>query len=374
MQTSDNKKDINNRTHDLIQSVINVFSGAIWIVNSQADVLVRNGVAETLFETSSGLPILIGRPIPIDLREMVLSAQSDRKRIDFPGLQIENPKIQKEKPWNLSIVPIDEKLTMKRKKNWFLVHLFEQDYPTELTVQKVQNEKLNSLTGMAAKIAHELNNPLDGSMRYINLALRKVRDGALKTDEPEKMEEYLSSAREALGKMNDILSDLTKFAKNGQSNISSISVSDLIDQAVRTLTARATAKNVTIVTVLNEELPEVGNPRLYQVFCNLLKNAIDAILDRRKKESDAPALITIRTLQSNSKVHVIFEDTGCGLPADSDQLFQPFFTTKTIGEGTGLGLAISKEIVGSLGGIIRAENLPAGGARFTIELEGNLVL
>src|SRR5262249_58518459 len=127
------------------------------------------------------------------------------------------------------------------------------------------------------------------------------------------------------------------------------SINKLLDEAVASMQTRATEHRVAIVSHYEEhDLPAVGGTNLFQVFCNIIKNAIDAM--------QAGGTLTISARSKGDAVIVAFADTGMGLPADADQLFQPFFTTKPSGEGTGLGLAVCREIIERLGGTISAEN------------------
>jgi signal transduction histidine kinase len=98
-----------------------------------------------------------------------------------------------------------------------------------------------------------------------------------------------------------------------------------------------------------------------QVFLNLLANAAQAI--------PATGSITIETRRDNGSAVVAISDTGPGIaPEILGRIFDPFYTTKPVGEGTGLGLSISYEIVKKHGGYIRAENAPGGGATFTVSV------
>jgi two-component system C4-dicarboxylate transport sensor histidine kinase DctB len=106
-----------------------------------------------------------------------------------------------------------------------------------------------------------------------------------------------------------------------------------------------------------------GEVRLQQVVMNLVSNAIDAMADSEKKE------IEIRVMEGESHVSIEVLDTGPGI-AEPDRIFDPFYSTKEVGqaEGMGLGLSISYGLVQSFGGNIRGRNREGGGAVFTVEL------
>src|SRR5262249_3789665 len=97
-----------------------------------------------------------------------------------------------------------------------------------------------------------------------------------------------------------------------------------------------------------------------QVFCNIVKNAIEAM--------PTGGTLTIKTRAVANEMLVTLEDTGVGLPPDVERIFEPFFTTKPAGQGTGLGLAGCKEIIERHGGRISAGPRATGGAVFTIRL------
>jgi two-component system sensor histidine kinase HupT/HoxJ len=104
---------------------------------------------------------------------------------------------------------------------------------------------------------------------------------------------------------------------------------------------------------------------LQQVVLNFVVNAEQAIV----MSSRLPGCITIRTRDEDGRVVLEVEDTGPGIPPDHEsRLFQPFFTTKPVGQGTGLGLSVSYGIIDSLGGRIGYRGAPAGGAVFYFEL------
>ncbi|MFA5864165.1 MAG: ATP-binding protein [Phycisphaerae bacterium] len=365
METADKNILFSAEMLELARAVLQAGIGWNWLVDQKGTVLTCNNSAKEICGGKSELPVLDGPQVQIDLAELVFSAGREAKIIELSGLELECICREKKYLAQVRVIPLE------LPAGWgkvFLINLTGYEYGRELSLQNVENDKLQSMTGLAAKIAHELNNPLDGSMRYINLALRRLQHDGEVLQSPEKVTAYLSSARDALGKINEILSDLIRFSRHGQSAIESVSINDMLDQAIRTLTARVQTAEVSVVTMLSENLPRAGGTRLYQVFCNLLKNAIDAVVQRRRREPECPAMITISTRMEGKCVRIIFEDTGVGLPVERNYLFDPFFTTKPAGEGTGLGLAISREIVQLYGGTILAQDGANGGARFVVEL------
>ena len=221
---------------ELVRAIFEAGPGLNWLTDRQGKVLVCNTPAQHVSGPGGRLPVLEGSEVQIDLRELVFSARDEDKPIELRGLEINGMCLETKQLTQVRAVPLELPAGRPRL---FWVNLTCYRHPQELAVQNAENEKLQSMTGLAAKIAHELNNPLDGSMRYINLALRRLQNGGQEPESPQKVTEYLSSAREALGKINGILSDLVKFARSGQAQIETISINDLVEQAVRTLTARA---------------------------------------------------------------------------------------------------------------------------------------
>jgi len=235
--------------------------------------------------------------------------------------------------------------------------LIVEDATVRITMERrlAVSERLAAVGKLAARVAHELNNPLDGIMRYINLAIRVTESGG----PSEQAIRYLNEAHKGLSRMVKIIGDLLEFSRTSYAVFEEANVNRFVEDAIKALQDKAGMARVAIVSVLDEGMPVLrAGSNLFQVFCNLIKNAIDAMPDG--------GTLTITTKKADRDVLVIFEDTGAGLPEDVEQIFQPFFTTKPPGQGTGLGLAICKDIVEKYNGKIYAENRPEGGARFTV--------
>ena len=218
-------------------------------------------------------------------------------------------------------------------------------------------ERLATVGKLVSKVAHELNNPMDGILRYINLAMRIIEQENL-----EKPKEYLAQCRQGLMRMVQIVSDLLEFSRSTYTPLEHVKIEQIIEDAIKTMDTRAEALDIRILRHYTPGIPPIRSGNLLQMFCNLTKNALDAMPD------GGQLIISTRLAPDNTTV-VEFRDTGTGFaPENTKAIFEPFFTTKDKGKGTGLGLAICKDIIESYHGRITAENAPEGGSIFTVYL------
>lgn len=218
-------------------------------------------------------------------------------------------------------------------------------------------EKLAAIGQLASRVAHELNNPMDGILRYVNLSLRIIEQENL-----EKPKEYLAQCREGLMRMVQIVSELLEFSRNSYVSFEYVKIERIIEDAVKTMETRAEAAGVRISRSYAPNIPKIRSSNLFQVFCNLIKNALDAM------PNGGQLSISTHITADNTAV-IEFCDTGVGLPTENTEaIFEPFFTTKDKVKGTGLGLAISKDIIERHDGRITAESAAGGGSVFTVYL------
>lgn len=203
----------------------------------------------------------------------------------------------------------------------------------------IQNERLISIGKLASGISHEINNPLDAVIRYVNLALGYCED-------EEIIKGYLLSAREGLDRIASIIEALQEFSWHAKYNPQKlINIRTALEGALSILESKIKAKKIKIVKKYNRMLPFVIDGGLELVFTNIIKNAIDAV------DSNGVIEITVRT--QNGEVEIKIKDNGCGIPKDIlHKIYDPFFTTKRAGEGTGLGLSICREIIEKSNGSI----------------------
>ena len=219
-------------------------------------------------------------------------------------------------------------------------------------------ERLAAVGKLVSRVAHELNNPIDGILRYINLAIRVLDQHKL-----EKPKHYLDQCRRGLMRMVQILNELLEFsAGTGFHYDEYTRVEQIIDDAVKTMEPQAERSNVKIKKNFGPEIPQIVGTNLFQVFVNIIKNAMEAMPDGGQ--------LNISTYLSDDNMAVVeFQDTGPGVEIENSQvIFEPFFTTKTKTKGTGLGLAICKDIITRYNGRITARNGPKGGSIFAVHL------
>jgi two-component system, NtrC family, sensor kinase len=255
----------------------------------------------------------------------------------------------------------------------------------------LQSDKLASIGQLAAGVAHEINNPIGyvhsnlGSLKEYTEAMAtmiEAYDRALEQPDPAAEREALRALRERLD-LGFALQDLPQLLAESREGIERVRkiVQDLRDfsRAGRDETWTQVDLHKSLDTTLNivwneikykaaverryGDVPNVpGLPsELNQVFMNLLMNAAQAIPER--------GTIRIVTELEGEFVRVRICDSGPGVPdAVREHIFEPFYTTKPVGQGTGLGLSISHGIVTRHGGRIEVENLPEGGACFSVKL------
>jgi len=222
--------------------------------------------------------------------------------------------------------------------------------------QLSRTERLAAVGKVAGKVAHELNNPMDGILRYINLASRIIDKG-----DYDKAREYLRQSRNGLMRMLQIIGELLEFSRSTHSAFEYATVNKIVADAVKAMVSGANGVDIQIIHDCERVIPPVKVMSLFQIFCNLIKNALDAM--------DGSGKLVITISCPDNTVVVRFRDTGCGFdPEEAEKIFEPFYTTKAHGKGTGLGLSICKDIAEKYGGGITAENAPEGGGIFTVQL------
>lgn len=232
--------------------------------------------------------------------------------------------------------------------------------------QLMVSDRMATIGTLAAGVAHEINNPLASVLANLDLALCKVEVGGLMPSASAQILEELRDARAGAERVHHIVRDLKIFSRGEADTLGSVDVEQVIESALRM--AGNELRHRARLRKHYAPVPPVdaNEPRLGQVFLNLLINAAQAIPEGHFEENE----VRIETsLAENGVVVVTFADTGHGIPLEVRQrIFTPFFTTKPIGVGTGLGLSICHRIVTSFGGSISFESEAGKGSTFRVTL------
>jgi two-component system NtrC family sensor kinase len=219
------------------------------------------------------------------------------------------------------------------------------------------SERLAAVGKLAARVAHELNNPLDGILRYTNLAIRIAAENPADA----KIGQYLEQVRSGILRMSEIIRDLLEFSRSTPGAIEQATINKIVEDSLSAMEGRAQHAHITTVCNFHQtDMPVVRGSNLFQIFCNLIKNAVEAMPNG--------GTLTLTTKLAEPDVIVTIEDTGVGLPSEAHRIFEPFFTTKAVGHGTGLGLAVCKELIEKYSGTITAERRQPCGARMTVRI------
>jgi PAS domain S-box-containing protein len=236
----------------------------------------------------------------------------------------------------------------------------------DLRQRLAQSEKLASLGQFVAGIAHELNNPLQAVLGHLELLMRPKGGPAGITRDLRLI--YREADRAAR-----IVRDLLVFGGSRQLRRRKVRLNAIVKQALAARARACRLAKLEIVRELDTDLPALpgDSALLSQAVLNLLINAEQAM-------AGTPGRIEVRTSrEGNGDVQLLeVRDHGPGIPPEAlSRLFEPFYTTKPVGQGTGLGLALAYGIVREHGGELSAANPPGGGARFVMRFprEGKVI-
>jgi C4-dicarboxylate-specific signal transduction histidine kinase len=225
--------------------------------------------------------------------------------------------------------------------------------------QVIRQERLAAVGQLVSGVAHEINNPLQAILGFAELL-------QMQSDVPDGVKSDLRLIQKESARACGIIRNLALFARQQPGAAAPVRLIDVISSVAELRQRRLESEDIELqVEDRSSQHVMAVLTELQQVVLNFVVNAEQAILGSGR----LPGRITIRTLDRDERVILEVEDTGAGVkPEDEAKLFQPFFTTKPVGQGTGLGLSISYGIIDSLGGQIGYRRAPAGGSIFYFEL------
>lgn len=380
----------------ILEAQLNATLDGILIVNDQHKIVLVNQRIKELFNVPAG----------------IISKGDDKPLLELVSSQVKNYNTFIEKvttlysnPSGISRDEIEFKNGMlldrysapvlgKDGKYYGRIWIFRDiTERTRLQEMMVQTEKMMSLGGLAAGMAHEINNPLGGVLQSVQVLLRRLtQDNRVNTEAAERvgcsfesikafMEnrgilDSLEGIRESGSRAAQIISSMLEFSRRSDSSHVPADLNAVFDKAVRLcatdydLKKQYDFRHIRIERDYASRLPRVpcSMNQIEQVILNLLKNAAQAIHARHA--GAPPGTIVLRTRPEADRVRFEVKDNGQGMDEQTRRkAFDPFFTTKPVGEGTGLGLSVSYFIITSNHrGTIEVESHPGEGTTFIIRL------
>ncbi len=220
-----------------------------------------------------------------------------------------------------------------------------------------QHSKLAALGEMSAAISHELNQPLAAMKTYLAGASL-----LLKRNRPNETVTALMRIDDLIQRMGGITKQLKSFARKNTESFVPLNFNEAFLSAIAIMEPQLKQTNVKLETFIEPEsiIIMADQQRLEQVIINLLRNALDAVM-----EIDQPEIKI--SLYKDTLAIFSIRDNGFGIN-NLETIFEPFQTTKDLGKGLGLGLAISSNIISEFGGTLQGKNLSSNGAEFKITL------
>ncbi len=372
------------RLQHMLQDITDSMPSALIALDPAGHVLTWNPVAETL--TGKTAAQMLGRPLWPACPELA-RYHSLFERVVRTG-QIAH---QHKEQWitqsgttyyDVSVYPL-----LADGINGAVLRIDDVTRRVQLEEMMLQSAKMASVGGLAAGVAHEINNPLgamiqSAQMLQVSLDTQRPRtrewleacgvaaDRLAHYLQERKVIDYLNGIREAGERAAKIVSDLLSFSRKSSSKSAPHNLNTLIEQTLSLaiteydLEKKYDFRNLDIVREMAGDLPDVicDRQQIQQVILNLVRNAAQAMAHKKtlareyqprlvlrtsyRKDSPAPSDRAAGALQHRGWVRMEVQDNGPGLPDRlRERLFEPFFTTKDVGEGTGLGLWLCWSIV-----------------------------
>ena len=222
--------------------------------------------------------------------------------------------------------------------------------------QLLQSEKMSAVGQLIAGVAHELNNPLTAILGYAQL---------LETEQlGDRAADFVAKLFKQAQRTHRVVQNLLSFARQRKPHRYSVDICKVLDETLALREYDLRVHKIQLEKEIQPGLPSVtADPhQLEQVFLNIINNAVDAML-----ESGNGGKLRVQVHAEDGKVLAEFQDSGPGIK-EPNRIFDPFYTTKSVGKGTGLGLSICYGIIKEHGGDISARNAREGGAIIEVRL------
>ncbi len=370
------EKLVQQRTKELIEinkfneRIISTIPSALIVLDEELKITNANNRFYTLFEIPKDKKIIgnsLGKitgnladqgkaksSITLHLEAFITS---DLKYSVFEDILVQeiHPNLQKICKFYISKMLKDKHY--EKKENQILVAIEDTTKAKSMEQQLVQSERLVATGRLAASIAHEINNPLQGMSTHLDL----MKDGL--SEDTTKLKNY-EHVKNNIKRIGEIVGQLLNIYRISAKDKMLVDINELLMQVISFIEHQMKNKRINLKLKLDPRLPRVSawKQQLHQVFLNLILNAIESI--------EKSGTITLETSNEEGTVCIKIQDTGKGIKKDiAEHIFDPFFSTKTE-TGVGLGLFVCKGLIENHKGKIFLETKEGKGTTFTIKIKG----
>lgn len=332
------------------QQVFEAIQEGIILLSAEGDVMFSNKSASSILGKKddaivlSDLSILLGRDYSWKQIQASRAALSRDIEISYPEHRF----------LNIYLTPIGND-----DEPGYLIVIRDETLSHAKTEAMMESEQLNSITLLAAGVAHEIGNPLNAIGLHLQLLARKV--DKLPAGVAHEFQELLGTALSETKRMDDILKQFLQAIRPGKPQRNMEDINSVIRDILPALSPELETRGIRLCEELSEKVPPLNldSVQIKQAIYNLVKNAYQAI------PSHSGGTILIKTEANAYEVKVTVSDSGSGIsPEVIGSIYEPFLTTKST--GSGLGLLIVRRIVKDHGGTVTIASNPGKGTTITL--------
>ncbi len=348
--------------------ILHSSADAIFGLDTEGKIQSWNRGAERIFGYSEDE--IIGRPIhelvPSELQDVGELERIDRDMRRFGSVSsLETERLHKD--GHRLIVNLTRTLLRDEEGKVIGSSSIIKDVSAQKALERrlAQSEKLAAMGRVAGGLAHQIGTPLG-----VISATAELLEGELPADSETRQD--VKTIRSQARVITELVDSLMVFVRRRPGSMEPVELNLLVEEVCSLLQSRLEQSEVAVDLRFDESLPPVSadSRLLREVVVNLMTNAEQAMTTggvlsvQTRTEVPPGGRVTRRP-----RAELVVSDTGPGVPPEHlEHVFEPFFTTREVGEGSGLGLALSRQIVEHHEGEIRVRNLPEGGAEFTVVL------
>jgi len=353
-------EEILQRRESWLRSLIETTQDAVVSIDRRGCVVLFNAAAERIFGYTA--EEIVGRKVNELMAEPYASEHDEyvaRYERTGEAHAIGRIRTVTAKRKNGELFPIELSVTEIEVDEDVHYAAFIRDISEKAKLQEqlVERERLATIGTTAAKIGHELANPLNGMSLTIQLLEQRLSKQPNPPD--SQVTATVQRLKNEISRLNQLSGQFRTISRRERYNFQPTELAGLIDDVIKIQTPHFAQLNIQIEHCIPTDLPTVtvDRDKIKQALLNLVKNAAEAMPDGGK--------INIEVSTTPESVFIDITDSGTGIPLDIDA-FEPFLTTKK--EGTGIGLVIVRQVVIAHGGKISYRSRPGQGTTFRIEL------